>query len=71
MKNYEKGDLASKRATEIYENIKHNDELKLIATQTNHDSTQSKKVTSVVKKKVSVSTKKSNKTNSPKRLASL
>ncbi|MDB4999507.1 MAG: hypothetical protein JWR76_584 [Mucilaginibacter sp.] len=71
MKNYEKGDQASKRATEIYEKIKHDDELKSIAMQTNHDSTQSKKVTPVVKKKISVSTKKSNKTNSTKKLASL
>jgi tetratricopeptide (TPR) repeat protein len=71
MKDYDKGDLASKRATEIYENIKHDEELKLIATQINHDSTLSKKVTSVVKKKVPASTKKSNKTNPAKRLASL
>jgi uncharacterized protein YktB (UPF0637 family) len=71
MKDYEKGDLAAKRVTEIYENIKHNDELKLIAMQTNHDSAQSKKVASVVKKKISASTKKSNKTNSTKKLASL
>jgi hypothetical protein len=71
MKDYEKGDQASKRATEIYENIKRDDELKLIAMQTNHDSTLSKKVTPVVKKKISASTKKINKTTSPKRLASL
>ena len=71
MKDYEKGDQASKRATEIFEKIKQDEELKLIATQTNHDSAQSKKVTPVIKKKISASTKKSNKTTSTKRLASL
>ncbi|TSD66500.1 hypothetical protein FFF34_003590 [Inquilinus sp. KBS0705] len=69
MNDPENGALASKRSAEIYENIKKDEELKLMAAQNPQDSAQIKKVDSVVKKKVYA--KKSIKTNSAKKLASL
>ncbi|MFA6085871.1 hypothetical protein [Mucilaginibacter sp.] len=71
MKDYEKGDLALKRATEIIETIKPDDELKAIAMQTKPTPTKPKKTVSTIKKKPMVAAKKSAKVSSTKRLASL
>jgi hypothetical protein len=70
MNDYEKGEIASKRAQELNEGIKHDEELRALALQTGQDSAQTKKIDSVVKKKVYANGKKGNKT-SPKKLASL
>lgn len=69
----ERGDLASKKASEINDQIIANQQEKVLAIQAAPDTSMVKKLTAPVKKKVALSTnvKKMNKLNAAKRLASL
>lgn len=69
----EKGDLASKKASEINDQIIANQQVNVLATQAAPDTAMVKKLTAPVKKKIvlSANVKKMNKLNAAKRLASL
>jgi len=69
MDDFEKGDLALKRATELYDNIKHDEELAQLALLNPRDSVQIKKLDAKAKKRLAV--KKSLKPSPVKKLASL
>lgn len=71
MKDYEKGDLAAKRAEELYEKIKMDGETTATVIKPAPESAKAKKAALAAKKKSLMATKKMIKASNAKRLASL